>query len=247
MKPTEIKKLQRRSHNLMVRRITPNTLVVTSRSNLNAHHIVTIETEKGGTIHARCTCPWAQNGGYGCSHVMAALAYLAEKQRRAISFWADLEEAKTPTASYFAPGRQRARRRYLYHQPSGINYSAITQQKTAHRETPMRRFVHIAVVLLCVCDDLLAGFLLFHTPLIVEDALADTQSLRCDFEQFIFRDEFHVVVQAHVRRIFDTHFLAEIFGVDRRKLLRLADVDGEVFGANMLTDDHALVNFDAWL
>jgi len=94
MKPTEIKKLQQRSHNLMVRRITPNTLIVTSRSNMNAHHIVSIETAPGGVIHARCTCPWAQNGGYGCSHVMAALTYLAEKQRRAISFWGDLQEAK---------------------------------------------------------------------------------------------------------------------------------------------------------
>jgi len=94
MKPTEIKKLQRRSHDLMVRRITPNTLIVTSRSNMNAHHIVTIETGKDSVIHARCTCPWAQNGGYGCSHVMAALTYLADKQRRAISFWGDLEEAK---------------------------------------------------------------------------------------------------------------------------------------------------------
>jgi hypothetical protein len=94
MKPTEIKKLQQRSRNLRVRRVAPKTLVVTSKSNPYAHHIVTFETETGGIIHARCTCPWAQNGGYGCSHVMAALVYLATRQRRAISFWADLEEAK---------------------------------------------------------------------------------------------------------------------------------------------------------
>ncbi len=94
MKPTEIKKLQQRSRHLRVRRVAPNTLVVTSRSNPHAHHIVTLETENGATIHARCTCPWAQNGGYGCSHVMAALIYLATKQQRAISFWAHLEEAK---------------------------------------------------------------------------------------------------------------------------------------------------------
>ena len=93
-KPTEIKRLQQRSRNLRVRRVAPNTLVVTSRSNPYAHHIVTLETDKDGTIHARCTCPWAQNGGYGCSHVMAALNYLATRQRRTISFWSDLEEAK---------------------------------------------------------------------------------------------------------------------------------------------------------
>jgi hypothetical protein len=94
MKPTEIKKLQQRSRHLHVRRVTPNTLIVTSKSSPYAQHIVTVETEQGQTIRARCTCPWAQNGGYGCSHVMAALVYLATKQRRAISFWTDLEEAK---------------------------------------------------------------------------------------------------------------------------------------------------------
>ncbi len=94
MKPTEIKKLQQRSRNLRVRRVAPNTLIVTSKSNPYAQHIVTVESDRGGTIHARCTCPWAQNGGYGCSHVMAALVYLADKQERAISFWADLNEAK---------------------------------------------------------------------------------------------------------------------------------------------------------
>ncbi len=93
MKPTEIKKLQRRSRNLRVRRVAPNTLVVTSRSNQYSQHIVTLESDSG-TIHARCTCLWAQNGGYGCSHVMASLNYLAEKQKRAISFWADLQEAE---------------------------------------------------------------------------------------------------------------------------------------------------------
>ncbi len=94
MKPTEIKKLQRRSRNLRVRRVAPNTLIVTSRSNPYAQHIVTIETDQSGVIYARCTCPWAQNGGYGCSHVMASLNYLATKQSRAISFWGDLREAK---------------------------------------------------------------------------------------------------------------------------------------------------------
>ncbi len=95
MKPIEIKKLQRRSRNLHVRRVAKNTLVVTSRSNPYLQHIVTLETDPTtGTIHARCTCPWAQNGGYGCSHVMASLNYLATKQRRAISFWGSAEEAR---------------------------------------------------------------------------------------------------------------------------------------------------------
>ncbi len=94
MKPTKIKKLQARSKNLRARIVAPNTLVVTSRSNPYAHHIVTLETEPDGSIHARCTCPWAQNGGYGCSHVMAALNHVAAKQQRVLSFWLDIDEAK---------------------------------------------------------------------------------------------------------------------------------------------------------
>ncbi|MBE2269247.1 MAG: SWIM zinc finger family protein [Anaerolinea sp.] len=94
MHPREIKKLQSRSRNLRVKQIAPNTLVVTSRSNPYANHIVSIETDGEGTIHARCTCPWAQNGGFGCSHVLAALSYLAQRQKRAVSFWLDLADAQ---------------------------------------------------------------------------------------------------------------------------------------------------------
>ena len=94
MKPREIKKLQARSRNLRARLVAPNTLVVSSRSNPYAHHIVTLDTEADGTIHARCTCPWAQNGGYGCSHVLAALNHLAAKQQRIASYWLDIDEAK---------------------------------------------------------------------------------------------------------------------------------------------------------
>ncbi len=93
MRPVEIKKLQQRSRRLQVRLVAPNTLVVTSRSNPYAHHIVTIETQPDGAILARCTCPWAQNGGLGCSHVMASLNYLAARQKRVISFWDREEDA----------------------------------------------------------------------------------------------------------------------------------------------------------
>ncbi len=94
MHPREIKKLQSRSRNLRVKQIAPNTLVVTSRSNPYANHIVSIETGAEETIRARCTCPWAQNGGYGCSHVLAALSFLASRQKRALSFWLDLADAQ---------------------------------------------------------------------------------------------------------------------------------------------------------
>ncbi|NDJ62899.1 MAG: SWIM zinc finger family protein [Chloroflexi bacterium] len=94
MKPTQIKKLQTRSRQLRARVIAPNTLVVTSRSNPYSQHIVTVEMAGNETIRARCTCPWAQNGGYGCSHVLAALAQLAATKQRTISFWTDLADAQ---------------------------------------------------------------------------------------------------------------------------------------------------------
>jgi hypothetical protein len=94
MQPKEIKKLQSQARHMRARLIAPNTLVVESRSNPHAHHIVTIETEPDGSLRARCTCPWAQNGGYGCSHVMAALVHLAARKDRAISFWNDEQAAK---------------------------------------------------------------------------------------------------------------------------------------------------------
>lgn len=94
MKPKEIKKLQHEARKLHVRAVAPRTLLVSSRRNPNAHHIVTVEREPDGSIRARCTCPWAQNGGYGCSHVLAALTYLAHHKQRAISFWLEKEDAE---------------------------------------------------------------------------------------------------------------------------------------------------------
>jgi hypothetical protein len=94
MKPKEIKRLQARSRTLRAKVIAPNTVLVTSRSNPFVHHIVTVDVETDGTLHARCTCPWAQNRGIGCSHVMAALGHLAAQKKRAISFWLSLDEAK---------------------------------------------------------------------------------------------------------------------------------------------------------
>lgn len=94
MKPREIKRLQSRSRKLRVRLVAPNTLVVTSTSNPYAHHIVTISSSPDGIIQGRCTCPWAQNGGHGCSHVMASLNFLAARQQRVISFWGDKSDAE---------------------------------------------------------------------------------------------------------------------------------------------------------
>ncbi len=93
MKPKEIKRLQRQARRMRVRVIGPDTLLVESRSHSHAHYIVTIEKDGADSVRGRCTCPWAQNGGYGCSHVMAALSYLAARKRRAISFWPSRDDA----------------------------------------------------------------------------------------------------------------------------------------------------------
>lgn len=94
MKPKHIKQLQRQSRKLQARRVDKHTLAVESTSNPQASHIVTVRFEPNGMIHARCTCPWAQNRGIACSHVMAALEYLAERKRRTLSFWETEKEAR---------------------------------------------------------------------------------------------------------------------------------------------------------
>ncbi|MBL8130484.1 MAG: SWIM zinc finger family protein [Anaerolineae bacterium] len=94
MKPTDIKRLQKRSRVMRVTRVTPTTLVVYSRSNPQLQHIVTIEWDRRAGIRARCTCPWAQHGGAACSHVLAALNFLAAEKHRTISFWLNADDAR---------------------------------------------------------------------------------------------------------------------------------------------------------
>lgn len=105
MKPTNIKQLQAQSRRMQARRVDRHTLAVQSTSNPNANHIVTVEFHEDDTIHARCTCPWAINRGIACTHVMAALEYLAAKKNRTLSFWTSETEAR----------RQKHRVFYLTH------------------------------------------------------------------------------------------------------------------------------------
>lgn len=94
MIPKNIKQLQNRSRHLQARLVDKNTLVVSSVSNPLANHVVTVQFDKNGkVVHARCTCPWAINHGVGCSHVMAALEYLAGLKDRTLSFWGSKEDA----------------------------------------------------------------------------------------------------------------------------------------------------------
>jgi hypothetical protein len=93
--PKNIKKLQEASRELLARQVDKNTYVVESRTNPNAHHIVTIQFDKEhSSIHARCSCAWAIFNGIACSHVLAALEYVAAKKQRTLSFWNDEQAAR---------------------------------------------------------------------------------------------------------------------------------------------------------
>jgi len=93
--PKNIKQLQERSRDLQARRVDKNTFVVSSTTNSNASHIVTVNfSEDGHTIQARCTCAWAIYNGIACSHVLAALEYMASLKERTLSFWNDEQLAR---------------------------------------------------------------------------------------------------------------------------------------------------------
>jgi hypothetical protein len=102
MRPKNIKHLQESARDLRAIPVNPQLVIVESTSNPTANHVVTVEYDSDGTIHARCTCPWALNGGVACSHVIAALEQLAERRGRRLSFWTDQTEA------------QRQKRRLFY-------------------------------------------------------------------------------------------------------------------------------------
>lgn len=94
MIPKNVKKLQSESRQLEVRPVTKNTLVVASDSNPSMQYIVSVRFGRHGEVYARCTCDWARHNGMGCTHVMAALEYLASLKDRTLSFWSEEDDAK---------------------------------------------------------------------------------------------------------------------------------------------------------
>lgn len=93
--PKNIKKLQEASRELEARQVDKHTYVVESRTNPNAHHIVIIHYNKEeNAIYARCSCAWAIFNGIACSHVLAALEYVAAKRQRTLSFWNNEQAAR---------------------------------------------------------------------------------------------------------------------------------------------------------
>ncbi len=118
MKPKHIKRLQSRARHLRARIVNRNVIVVESTTGSSANHVVTVEYDSEGTIRARCTCPWAINGGIACSHVIAALDALAARRGRALSFWTDYQAAR----------RQKRRLFYLASQPEDRDGIWITSR-----------------------------------------------------------------------------------------------------------------------
>jgi hypothetical protein len=93
--PKNIKQIQHRSRDLRVRRVDKNTYVVESTTTPSANHVVTITfADDGHKIQARCTCAWAAYNGIACSHVLAALEYMASLKARTLSFWNDEQIAR---------------------------------------------------------------------------------------------------------------------------------------------------------
>ncbi|NWG18417.1 MAG: SWIM zinc finger family protein [Chloroflexi bacterium] len=108
MKPKNIKRLQERGKDLRAYILNPNLVVVESTSHPLANHVVTIKYLPDDRIYARCTCPWAINGGVACSHVIAALEHLAEVRGRRLSFWTNEADAQRQKHRlFFLTGGQR--------------------------------------------------------------------------------------------------------------------------------------------
>jgi hypothetical protein len=107
MKPTQLKALQAKSRKLVVRVVRyideDNSFIVVVGSNSVSvlNRIVTVRFNRNGTIHARCTCAWAEHGGVACSHVIAALSKLAARKHRALRFWSSPEEAQRQKHTVF--------------------------------------------------------------------------------------------------------------------------------------------------
>lgn len=107
MKPTNLKGLHGRARNLKAHIINRNLVVVASTTMPTANHIVTVEYDSDGIIHARCTCPWAMHGGIACAHTLAALDALAAKRGRALSFWETRDAARRQKhRTFYLAGRK---------------------------------------------------------------------------------------------------------------------------------------------
>lgn len=102
MKPINIKQLQRESRQLSVQHHAPGHIIVGSGSEAGKHHTVEYQfAEDGKTVYASCSCPWGQHQGIGCSHMMAAMEFLANSKGRTLSFWPSVDDAERQNQRMF--------------------------------------------------------------------------------------------------------------------------------------------------
>ena len=94
MKPKHIKKLQAQSKKLSARRISRDLFRVESASHPDEGQTVRLHVAEDGAIVGECSCEWALHHGVACSHVLAALAWLAERKGRTLSFWLSPQDAE---------------------------------------------------------------------------------------------------------------------------------------------------------
>jgi hypothetical protein len=93
MMKRKAKQIQQKSRQYEVKRLTPNSYRVSDPDSGRAY-IVNLGLN-GGT----CSCPWGQyrpddDRRSGCSHVVAAMNYRAEKKGRRISAWTSINAAR---------------------------------------------------------------------------------------------------------------------------------------------------------
>lgn len=115
MQLRNVKKLQQESRQLHVRRVDLQTLVVESKTDPLGAHIVRVKFLANGVVETDCTCPWsARFHGVGCTHVMAALEFLAEQKGRTLSFWLTEADAERQKQRLFSLTNKRRPEQPLY-------------------------------------------------------------------------------------------------------------------------------------
>lgn len=128
MMPKHIKQLQQRSRTLHARQVGRQTIMVDSTTDVPGRHAVTIRYDaKTDHITAYCTCNWSNHNGVACSHVMAALAMMASRKGRALSYWLSEDDAR----------KQRHKRFFLTR--GGEDEGVWVTSRPAQRDTHQRR------------------------------------------------------------------------------------------------------------
>jgi hypothetical protein len=100
-KPTNIKQLQRESRTLVCTLTGPSTIAVSSSRDPRTVYRVHFDFVDDEKVYATCDCPWGHFQGVGCSHVMAAMEYLANLKNRTLSFWSTQDEAERQNKKTF--------------------------------------------------------------------------------------------------------------------------------------------------